>query len=80
MTHTTPSKVPFNDNQCAGVLQGVVLSKNKGGKKESNRLENFPVSEDEHVTCWFEVGSLDLKMMDIRLSKFELNSRWLESI
>ena len=42
-----------------GVLWGVVLGKNEGGRKEGDKFGKLPVSEYEQVTCWFRVGLLD---------------------
>ena len=43
----------------------VVLCDHEGGRKESDRLEKLPVSEYEQVTCWFRVGLLDLRALEI---------------
>jgi len=37
----------------------------EGGRKESDRLEKLPISEYEQVTCWFRVGLLNLKALEI---------------
>jgi len=41
------------------------MGDNEGGRKASDGFKKLPVSEYEQVTCWFRVGLLDFKAMEI---------------